>query len=1603
MSYSINPKLAALIADIEHYAQQTLTPQEAARIYPILRAYFEAAEVEDLRQLSAQDVLGAVCSHLEFAQTRPKNTPKLRIYHPNLDQHGWQSTHSVIEIVSDDRPFLIDSLTLLLARNNLRLHTLVHPVLAVERDQHGSALAITRREQKHGALESFIHAQIDRISDATMIKTLEAELNEMLATVQIMVSDSDAMHQQARDLALDIEHNPFLTQHLNEEAKESAAFLRWLSGGHFLFMGFCDYDLVTKDGESALKIVHESGLGILKNQGNKEYSESFSRLPQALRDHLNDAQILLLNRSETRSTIHRAAYLDYISIRKFAPNGTVTGERRFLGLYTASAYQASPKHVPFLRQKIAHVVQKLDYLPASYKAKMLDFVLETYPRDELFETPPDTLAQIAEGLVNLQERPRTRLFTRKDHYHRSVSCLVFVPRDSFNTELRLKIETLLIESFGGLSAEFSVAIADWHLARVLYRIHTPHGSLPDYNEKELEQEIARIVRGWHEELHQALIDHSGEVQGNQLFAHYRDAFPAAYREEFNPRSAVLDVLQLSSLDSENNTLAVKLYRPFHRRAGRYHLKVFRFGEPISLSESLPLLESLGIRVRDERPFRVSPIDGAELWINDFGLVVPDEARLEEDGLREKFQALLQRLSTGQAECDGFNRLALAAHLDWQEIALMRALAKYLRQGGLTFNQSYLEACLANHANISKQLVMLFHARFHPDHHDHDHAHHLATQIQDQLRGVENIDEDRILNALLSLILAIVRTNYYQAAHDDLPCLAFKIASEHVEFLPQPRPLYETWLYSPQMEGVHLRGSKVARGGLRWSDRMEDFRTEVLALLRAQMMKNSVIVPMGSKGGFVVKQASNADRETWLAEGLACYRLFISGLLSITDNFSGGQILRPQRTVCFDDEDPYLVVAADKGTAGFSDAANEVSLSHGFWLGDAFASGGSRGYSHKKMGITARGAWESVKRNFRHLSIDIQTTPVTVIGIGDMSGDVFGNGLLLSNAVKLIAAFDHRHIFIDPNPDPLISFNERKRLFELPSSSWRDYDQALISKGGGVFDRKLKRVPISPEMAECFDLKGEFCSPDELIRAILTARADLLYNGGIGTYIKAKSQTHQDANDRSNDAVRVDACDVRVKVIGEGGNLGLTQAARIEFALNGGLIFSDAIDNSAGVDCSDHEVNIKILLDRALVEGELTARKRNELLASMEEDVAKLVLRNNYLQTQILAINRFSSVQMLSAQSRLMNLLEREGRLNPVREGLPSRQQLLERRRANTGFTAPEVAILMAHSKISLDQALLASNLPDEPIFFNVLESYFPDTLKHLSAHHLPNHYLRREIISNQLANHVVNRMGITFIFRLSEDTAMSAPEITRAFWIAQQLFCAEATWTAIEQLDHRLIADLQIEMMIRVRTLIERATRHVLRRMRTGLDARSFIDTYQAAISTLLTALPRLISEADDEHIAHRLARCREGGAPEALSEVLARLDYAAAFFDIADLAQQCAVPLETIAHNYYALGHALELNGLREAVTQLPRENRWQSLARSALRDDLYALHRNLTQTALSQGVGATQSLNDWLTAHETTWEACRELLLELRGAPELDLAMLSAGIRELSNRLVF
>ncbi|MGH2824274.1 MAG: NAD-glutamate dehydrogenase, partial [Thermoleophilaceae bacterium] len=1174
------------------------------------------------------------------------------------------------------------------------------------------------------------------------------------------------------------------------------------------------YALARDDSELRLASAPDSGIGVLRQPGGEASARGFEKLPPAVRARALEPYLLNLTKANSRATVHRPAYLDYVGVKQFDDEGRVVGERRFLGLYTHTAYHASPRAIPILRRKVEAVLGRAAFPLDSHNEKALLEILESYPRDELFQISTDDLFRIAMGILHLGERQRLRLFARRDTFDRFLSCLVFVPRDRFNTENRRRIEGILRRATGATSIDYTTRVSESVLVRLHYLVYAEPGKLPRLDEREIETLLVAATRSWADDLEEALLEEHGEELGGKLFRRYREAFPPAYRADWVPRSALADIGQIEALRQPDD-LALRLYRPLEAPLGALRAKVFRVGAPLALSAMLPLFEDMGVEVADERPYEITPSERESVWIYDFGLTYRGEEDLQTDLVREAFQESFIRVWSGDAESDGYNRLVLRAGLTWHETTVLRAIGRYLRQAGTTFSDRYVEQALGTNARVARLIMDLFRARFDPDQTDAGTAKRLVEAIEEAIDAVESLDQDRILRNFLDVVQAMLRTNFFQpaGAGGRKPCLSFKLDPSRLPWLPPPRPRFEIFVYSPRTEGVHLRGGGVARGGLRWSDRREDFRTEVLGLMKAQMVKNAVIVPVGAKGGFVVKRPPPAtgDREELLAEVEACYRTFIGGMLDLTDNIVDGRVAPPPHVVRYDEDDPYLVVAADKGTAALSDVANDVAAEYGFWLGDAFASGGSAGYDHKKMGITARGAWESVKRHFRELGHDVQSEDFTVAGVGDMSGDVFGNGMLLSRHIRLVAAFDHRHVFVDPDPDAARSWEERRRLFELPRSSWDDYDRALISAGGGVWPRTAKSVPLSKQARAALGVDDEALTPNELIRAILRAPVDLLWNGGIGTYVKSGAETHADAGDKASDAVRVDAGELRCRAIGEGGNLGLTQRARIEYAAAGGKINNDAIDNSAGVDCSDHEVNIKVLLDAAVADGDLTGKQRNELLAGMTDSVAELVLKNNYEQSETLSLAEAQAAAMVDVHSRFLERLEASRKLDRELEALPGGEELAERKREHQGLTRPELAVALAYSKIDLYAELLDSDVPEDPHLSAELDRYFPDPLPERFGELMRSHRLRREIIATQVVNNMLHGGGTTFTFRLHEESGAPASEIARAYAAARDIFEMRPQWGEIEALDNQVEASVQIEMLLAGRRLIERCSRWLLR------------------------------------------------------------------------------------------------------------------------------------------------------------------------------------------------
>lgn len=1661
---------------------------ETLRAY--LQRYYLHTAHEDLSGRDPVDLFGAALSHYRLAQVRPQGTANLRVHTPTVEENGWTCTHSVVEVVTDDMPFLVDSVTNELSRQGRGIHVVIHPQVVVRRDVTGKLLEVlgSQRDPEgitlatgpdvvggtaagvaaatavlpagdlpHDAVtESWIHVEFDRETDRGDLKQITADLRRVLSDVREAVEDWTKMRESALRIADELPAEPTASDLREQEVEEAQELLRWLAADHFTFLGYREYELTAAPGEGGveedvLTAVPGTGLGILRSDpahaadGNhaapgdgRPGSPSFNRLPADARAKAREHKLLILTKANSRATVHRPSYLDYVGVKKFDADGNVVGERRFLGLFSSAAYTESVRRVPVIRRKVAEVLSTAGFTPQSHDGRDLLQILETYPRDELFQTPVDQLRSITTSVLYLQERRRLRLFLRQDEYGRYYSALVYLPRDRYTTGVRLRLIDILKEELNGTSVDFTA----WNTESVLSRLHfvirvAPGATLADLTDADADRIEARLVeaaRSWADGFAEALSAEVGEEHAAELLRRYGNAFPEGYKADHTPRSAVSDLQHLERLTTAGGQreFALSLYEPVGAGPGERRFKIYRSGGQVSLSAVLPVLQRLGVEVVDERPYELRCSDRSTAWIYDFGLRLPE--RVESDDARERFQNAFAAVWTGRAENDNFNELVLSAGLDWRQAMVLRAYAKYLRQAGSTFSQTYMEDTLRNNVHTTRLLVNLFEARMAPERQraGNELTDALLEELDAALDQVASLDEDRILRSFLTVIKATLRTNHFQRTggtsgpdgqHDGAGqphgYLSIKLDPQAIPDLPAPRPAYEIWVYSPRVEGVHLRFGKVARGGLRWSDRREDFRTEILGLVKAQMVKNTVIVPVGAKGGFVGKRLPDpsVDRDAWLAEGIACYKIFISGLLDITDNLVGGQVVHPEGVVRHDEDDTYLVVAADKGTATFSDIANEVAVDYGFWLGDAFASGGSAGYDHKGMGITARGAWESVKRHFRELGHDTQTEDFTVVGVGDMSGDVFGNGMLLSEHIRLVAAFDHRHIFLDPNPDAAVSYAERRRLFELPRSSWGDYDTKLLSTGGGVHPRSAKSISVNAQVRAALGIPAGVTklTPAELMKAILQAPVDLLWNGGIGTYVKSSLESHADVGDKANDAIRVDGQELRVKVVGEGGNLGLTQLGRIEFAsvggprdaegrATGGRINTDAIDNSAGVDTSDHEVNIKILLNSVVADGDMTVKQRNKLLAEMTDEVGALVLRNNYAQNTALANAVAQAPSLLHAHQRFMRRLGREGRLDRQLEFLPSDRQIRERLAASRGLTQPELAVILAYIKITVAEELVATKLPDDPYLQRLLHAYFPQALRDQFGEQIDAHALRREIITTVLVNDTVNTGGSTFLHRMREETGASTEEIVRAQTAGREIFGLAGVWDEVEALDNVVSADVQTRVRLHSRRLVERGTRWLLNNRPQPLELAETIDFFSERVATVWAALPKLLRGADLDWYQGINEELSQAGVPEELASRVASFSSAFPTLDIVAVADRTGKDPLAVAEVYYDIADRLRITQLMDRIIELPRADRWQSMARASIREDLYAAHAALTSDILSVGNGdATpeQRFKAWEEKNAALLTRARGTLEEIQGSDDFDLANLSVAMRTMRTLL--
>jgi glutamate dehydrogenase len=1561
-------------------ATATLAARQPDIPKDFLARLFGLAVPDDLARYSAEQLAGFAERSWAFLAERKAGTAKIR-FEPISAPPGI----SVLEIFNDDMPFLVDSVVGELNARGLDIRLFVHPVFVVERDATGTLVNFTVARDAGGQPESFIYIHVDNVDDAAQRTEIVEVLRVVLADVRVSVQDWRPALARVRETIAGLRNDPPPLP--VEEIAEAVQFLEWIENDNFVLLGARDY--VFTNNEETLEPVFETGLGLLRSRETRllqRWNAPLTITPE-IRAYLGQPRLLIIIKAAVRSRVHRRVYLDYIGVKRFDSAGRLVGERRFCGLYTSTAYTRAARTIPYLRRKIDGVIRRAGFDAASHSGKALVNVLETYPRDELFQIDDDTLYQFALDILQLQERPRVRVLPRRDRFDRFVSVLVYVPRDRYDSDVRTVIGSYLAAAFNGHVSTYFPSFTEGPLVRIYYIIGRAEGAAPNPDRAVLDREVASIVRNWTDGLREALAAGTDPEHRRMLFARYREAFPVDYREIYPPEIAVGDMRVLEQLTPER-PLGVNFYRQDGAPPARARLKVFSQSRPISLSERVPVLENMGFRVVDERTYHIRPDGVAEVWFHDMDLESASGQPIDLAAAETRLEACFLVVMGKKAESDGYNALVLETALGWRDIALIRAISRFLRQIRVPYSQDYMSSTLRKFPTIAAQIVNLFQTRSDPRLGVTAEARaaretEIAAQIETALQAVESLDEDRILRHFVNAVTSAIRTNFYQLGSDGRPKepIAIKFASRKVDDMPLPRPLYEIFVYSPRLEAAHLRFGKVARGGIRWSDRPQDFRTEILGLVKAQNVKNAVIVPVGAKGGFVPKfLPAGGPREAIQAEGVATYKLFISTLLDITDNIGPGKVgvIPPPDVVRHDDDDPYLVVAADKGTATFSDIANELAIAHDFWLGDAFASGGSSGYDHKKIGITARGAWESVKRHFREMDVNIAAAPFTVVGVGDMSGDVFGNGMLREETIKLIAAFDHRDIFIDPDPDPEKTFAERKRMFDLPRSSWQDFNKSLLSKGGGIYPRSAKDVRLSPEAQKLFGVGGHI-TPQDLIRAILKAPVDLVFFGGIGTYIRAADESDEAVGDRANDAVRIAGKDLRCKVVGEGANLGMTQRGRIEAAWRGIRLNTDAIDNSAGVNTSDMEVNIKIALSIPLRDGRLAMAARDALLAEMTDEVAGLVLRNNYLQPLAISLAQRRAMEDFGFLQRVIQTLEARGLLDRAVEFLPDDMQLDERRRRSQVFARPELAVLLAYAKLTLNEDLVNCAVPDDPYLARELGRYFPKAIAERYPDALEHHRLRREIIATQLANSMINRGGPSLIVRIADQTGAAPASIASAFAAVRDSYGMTALNTAIDGLDSKIPGRLQLDLYAAVQNLLLDRIVWFLRHADLSKGLAGIVSHYRDGIAAVTAALDSALSP---DALGARAARRQEltkAGVPDELAGRIANLAALTAAPDIVLVADRTGKPVGQIAATYFATGAFFRLDRITNAAGAIPVTDYFDRLALDRARDSISDAERRLAIAMAGDGATGAGAVEAWIAPRKAEVERIRAAIHEI------------------------
>lgn len=1520
----------------------------------------------DFVNYSDEDLFNAAISGFNFLQNRNLNQSKIRIFNPSLDNNGFDSRFTFIEIVNKDIPFLVDSIVGYLDKNSVEIENVIHPTYKITRKEDGSIDKISFSNKERN--ESFIQLHINKINNEVEIKDFANGLSQLIETINLVVNDWPKMLEMIKGSLINIDNIANFVKN-DSYISEIKDFISWVIDGNFVLLGIKEFDIKKDKDKYVLNGVDNGDLGIFSSPHDEMRPGVINSTPQEIADSVKNPYIIEILKSRYRSKVHRIANAERIRIQKFSNDGKVIGEFRIIGLFTSSAYNQSVTSIPLVRRKVDKVINDSGYIKGSHNYKDLVTALEFYPRDELFQIDHDDLLKNAIGIVSICGRSKVKFFARKDKFGRFVSCLIFTPKDRSSSELRSKIKAHLSEIYNGEVADFFVQINDTNLVRIHIIIRT-HNDIPHIDELKVEKDIDKMTRIWVDDLLDAIKSGFGDHNSLEIFTRYKNAFSVSYKNRFNPLRAAIDIKYIEKSLSENKSI-FKIFKACEGLSEDIiELKIYNPDNEIGLSKIMPVLDSFGFEVIKEHTYTVEINKESKtrerkmVWVNYFNLRFSNINNKFSYKFRVNFEKIISLIWQNVTQCGELNRLAISSDLNWKQIYMLRAYMHYLYQINFKFNKSYIADTLVKYHEITNNIVRLFEVKFNPslelkNKERSNKISDLSQTIKSQLEKVSDVAEDNVISGFFGCVNATLRTNYYQVKKDGgfKGYLSFKFNSSQVPNLPLPHPFAEIFVYSIEFEAIHLRGGKVARGGLRWSDRRQDYRTEVLGLMKAQMTKNAVIVPVGSKGGFIIKKdLSKLDRNQAQEKAINCYKSFLSGVLDITDNVIDGKVKHPDNVLIYDSADPYLVVAADKGTATFSDIANSVSKEYNFWLGDAFASGGSCGYDHKKMGITAKGAWVSVMRHFSEMGHDSQKQDFTCAGIGDMFGDVFGNGMLLSKHIRLVAAFNHMHIFLDPNPDSASSYEERKRLFNLERSTWMDYDKSMISKGGGIFSRSDKSIKISPQIAEILNIEDESLSPNQLIKAILKAPVDLLWNGGIGTYIKSELESDLEVGDKSNDAVRVNGNELRCKIFGEGGNLGATQLGRIEYAINGGRLNTDAMDNSAGVDCSDHEVNIKIAFSQAIANNKIDYAKRNKILEQMTGEVSDLVLRDNKMQTQAISIANSLGYIVLGDQAKFLDRLEQNGFLNREIEFLPSSKTIDRRQIDKIGMTRPELCVMLSYSKMYIYNKLLNSDLVQDEYFTKYLLGYFPNVMQKEFIDEIKSHQLRKEIITTQVTNIIVDRAGMMFVDQISQETGFGVSEVVKCFIIATESFGLHEIWKEIESLNGETDSNSIHEMFLDSIRLLERSVKWLLKRQNNN-SIDDEIKKYKKTADDLFGFLDLVLAKAAKQDFNNKVNNLTERNIPNKLARKIAAMDPIASTFDIWELSINSSFDLNTIAKIYFEIGTRLYLKKLRIKVSDLALDNYWQKLSAKAVFDELYSYQTMIAKKVVEYSCKNTES----------------------------------------------